>query len=148
MARSEPIKLAALDDADLAVISAHVQDAVFKLGEVVWDPASGYVIVPMNRYAWERAKGRGPGERRRAVLQFDRVSRLQTHGVSPATDGDTVLSLLALTFDEVDPPGGTVTMVCSGDAGLRLTVECIEARLTDLGGAWAAGMKPKHRAGA
>jgi hypothetical protein len=34
--------------------------------------------------------------------------------------------------------------VFSGDAALRLEVECIEAELADLGPAWAASTCPHH----
>lgn len=148
MTTTEPIKLAALDEADLAVISAHVQDAVLKVTDVQWTPAPGRFIVPMNRFAWERARSgwRGSNERRRSVLQFDRVTSVRSHGVSPE-DGERVLALLAVVFDPTDPPGGTVSLVCSGDVAFRLEVECIEARLTDLGPAWSASMRPKHALG-
>lgn len=139
------LKLAAMDADDLSVLSAHVQDAVLKVSEVKWMQATGHLVVPMNRFAWERTKafGRGSNERRRAVLQFDRVRSVQAVGVTPE-DKDRVLSLLALVFDAGDPPAGAISLVCSGDTVLRLEVECIEARLTDLGPAWSASMRPKH----
>ena len=62
-------------------------------------------------------------------------------------DKEAVVSVLAVLFDPVDAPGGVVTIVCSGDALFRLEVECIEARLTDLGSAWSASMRPQHRTG-
>lgn len=148
MVNSDPIKLAALDEEDLAVISAHVQDAVFKVGEIRFDAARGQVLIPMNRFAWEKAqRRRDPNERRRSVLQFDRVRALKTQGIDRAQE-DRVLSLLAVLFAGDNAPSGAVTLVCSGESGLRLEVECIEARLTDLGAAWSAGARPKHVTGA
>ena len=46
---------------------------------------------------------------------------------------DTVLNLLAVEYDETDAPAGTVTLIFSGGAALRLEVECLECELTDLG---------------
>jgi hypothetical protein len=141
-----PLKLAALDAEDLAVISAHVQDAVAKVGDVRWLPAGGHFVMPMNRFAWERTAARSrrePDERRRAVLQFDRVRSVRATGITPS-DSDAVVSVLALLFHPTDPPGGVVTIVCSGGASFRLDVEVVEARLSDLGAAWSAGMRPKH----
>ena len=57
---------------------------------------------------------------------------------------DRVLSLLAVRFEASDHPSGYVTLTFSGDASIRLHVECIEAELTDLGPAWRARSKPQH----
>jgi len=151
MSSTTPLKLAALDADDLSVVSAHVQDAVVKAADIRWSPKTGTFLMPMNRFAWEMAQGprrRAADQRRRAVLHFDRVQRVRAVGVVP-DDKDAVLSVLAVTFaqPDADSPAGTITIVCAGDAALRLDVECIEARLTDLGAAWSASMRPKHRAG-
>jgi hypothetical protein len=145
-----PLKLVALDEEDLAVISAHVQDAVVKADEIVWSPARKQFSVPMNRFAWERTirrrRRRGSDERRRSILHFARVEAVRSTGFSP-TDKEAVLAVLAVVFEETEAPAGTITIVCAGDAAIRLDVECIEAQLTDLGSAWEASMRPKHHLG-
>ena len=154
MTEANALKLAALDEDDLAVISAHVQDAVFKASEVIWTAQAGRFVVPMNRFAWERTSGprgsRPPsargGERHRSVLQFDRVRRVRSIGLGP-NEREAVRPLLAVLFEPTDPPSGVVNLVCSGDSVIRLDVECIEARLTDLGSAWSASSRPRHRTG-
>ncbi|MEM0909295.1 MAG: DUF2948 family protein [Pseudomonadota bacterium] len=149
MSLIRPLKLAALDEEDLKVLSAHVQDAVVKVGEIRWSATTGHFIVPMNRFAWEetqKPRSRKTNQRRQAVLQFDRVRKVSASGVS-AREKDTVLSILAIAFTPGDPPSGTVTLACAGESTLRLEVECIEARLTDLGAAWSASMRPKHSLG-
>ena len=60
------------------------------------------------------------------------------------TRSDSVLSLLAVRFEPSEHPSGYVTLTFSGDASIRLHVECIEAELTDLGPAWRARSKPQH----
>ena len=57
-----------------------------------------------------------------------------------------MLSLLAISFAATDAPAGTVELVFSGGGAIRLEVECIEARLADLGGAWEASSRPVHKA--
>lgn len=149
MSSIRPLKLAALDEDDLSVMSAHVQDAVLKVADVRWSAGSGSVILPMNRFAWEetaRGKRRVSNQRRRSVLHFDKVERFQAVGVSPS-DKDAVLSILTVAFEATDAPAGVVSIVCAGEAVLRLQVAYIEARLTDLGAAWSASMRPKHRTG-
>lgn len=142
---THPVKLAALDAEDLKIISAHVQDAVLKVGDLKWLPKERRFVIVMNRFVWENAIGgrRRRHERRRSVLHFDRVEAVKANGVRPDAQ-DTVLALLAITFEETDPPAGAVMLCFSGGATIRLDVECIEAQFADLGAAWSTRARPKH----
>ncbi len=142
------LKLAALDATDLEIVSAHVQDAVMKVGEIAFLPKEGRFVLPMNRLAWETVSGlvRKRAERRRSVLSFDRVVSVRSAGIARDRPAE-VLSLLAVRFHPDDTsPAGTVELVFSEGAAIRLVVECIEARLADLGGAWQASSLPAHKA--
>jgi Protein of unknown function (DUF2948) len=142
----DPLKLVALDLQDLNVISAHVQDAVMKVGDIEFLARDKRFVVPMYRFAWETVSGRlrKRGERRRSVLHFDRVLSAKATGIDRNKPAN-VLSLLAVRFVEAHAPAGTVELDFSGGATIRLDVECIEARLADLGGAWEASSLPSHR---
>jgi hypothetical protein len=142
----KPLKLIALDEADLEVVSSHLQDAVVRVGDMAYVPSKKRFAAILNRFDWERAEsGNGDKDyrRRRAALRFDRVLGAKHRRIKPATD-DKVLSLLAISFEPVEPPGGYVTLTFSGDASIQLEVECIEAELTDLGPIWRAKSKPEH----
>jgi hypothetical protein len=139
----DTLKLLALDEEDLAIISAHVQDAVMKKGSLDYLPSSRQFVVAMNRFAWELAD-RSQNQRRLSLLSFSRVLSARTLGLGNA-DPDMVLSLLAIRFLPKDPPAGTIELVFSGDAAVRLEVECIEAQLTDTGGVWRASSRPTHK---
>ena len=138
------LKLLALDEEDLKIVSAHVQDAVMKVGDLNFIAASKQFVVPMHRFAWEKeaTERRPQPERRNSVLHFDRVLSAKLSGISRGAPDD-VLSLLAVTYAVTDAPAGTVDLV-SGGGAIRLDVECIEARLVDLGGAWGASSRPAH----
>lgn len=139
------LKLLALDEEDLAVVSAHVQDAVMKVANIDYSPASKQFMLTMHRFAWEAAGGRKAGdERRQSVLAFSRVLSAKAHGIDRGKKED-VLSLLAVRFVGGDAPAGTVELVFSGESAIRLDVECIEVRLADTGGAWGASSRPTHR---
>lgn len=141
----EQLKLAALDSEDLAVISAHVQDAVLKVGDIRYLPRENRLLVVMNRFAWDKALGKQARdlERRRSALSFARVSNVQASRVRQ-DDKEAVLSLLAIEFAEKDAPAGQITLHFSGGAAMCFDVECIEAQLADLGPAWATEHMPKH----
>lgn len=139
------LKLIALDEADLAVISAHVQDAVLRVGDLSYLSAERRFLLAMNRFVWEKKTSffRRDYERRRAALHFERVGAVKFNGLS-LERADEVLSLLAIRFSQGDAPAGTIDLVFSGNATVRLEVECIEARLADLGAAWATASRPRH----
>jgi len=147
MADQDRLRVAAVDEEDLAVVSACVQDAVLKVGDMVYLPKERRFALAMNRFAWEKADGvRQDYERRLAALTFDRVESVKTTGIDRARP-DAVLELLAVTFSGDDAPAGAIELVFAGGAAVRIAVEVIEARLADLGPAWAAAAVPDHELG-
>ena len=120
------LKLVALDQEDLDVVSAHVQDAVMKVESLDYQRAAKQFVLTMNRFAWETASGgmRPNNERRQSVLSFARVLAAKAHGIDPRKK-EEVLSLLALRFLPGEAPAGIVELVFAGDATIRLEVECI-----------------------
>ncbi|SJZ98187.1 DUF2948 family protein [Consotaella salsifontis] len=150
----DPLRLIAVDEDDLAILSAHCQDAVLKLGECQYRPQQKQFVMAINRFAWEKANpsllaslfGGQTFERRRAALHFNRVEKVHQEGLASAP-ADTVLSLLAIRFSPTDAPSGHVTLVFAGGSTIRLDVECIEAQLSDLGAAWSTSFKPDHDKG-
>jgi hypothetical protein len=140
----DPLKLIALDQEDIEVVSAHLQDAAIKASDIHWRPAEKRVVVGLNRFNWEVANGSTPEFRRcRAALRFERVLACRCRNVNAAAKEQT-LNLLAVAFDESDPPGGAVVLTFSGGAALRLDVECLEAELADLGPSWVTECCPDH----
>jgi hypothetical protein len=138
------LKLLALDAEDLAVLSAHVQDAVVRTVDMGYARGDRRFALLMNRYDWTSDQPRSRGFRKRAGLHFDRVEAVAYAGFDPASP-EGVLNLLALTFiPNVDGVSGIVELAFAGGGTVRLTVECLEARLADLGAAWAAAAKPAH----
>jgi hypothetical protein len=125
------LKLIALDGEDLAVISAHVQDAFVRRDEITYLAAQNRFALAAHRYDWA-AYVAGRKERVGAVLRFDRVLKVSEIGVS-ALKPEARLNLLAVSFDERDPPSGVVTLTFSGGAAIRLEVECLESELRDIG---------------
>lgn len=140
------LKLLALDNEDLTIISAAMQDAVLRVEDLDFDKKNSQFLLTANRFAWEKPKGffKKTHERRRAVLAFKRVAGVKMRGFDARND-DEVLSLLALRFVQGnDGPEGQLELVMSGNAGILLDVECIEVQLADTGGAWETRFKPMH----
>ena len=143
----QSLKLIALDKDDIEVVSTHLQDAVVKVADIVWRPREKRLVVGLNRFDWEACGGETPCyRRRRTALRFERVLAFRARNVDPAAR-DEVLNLLAVEYSETDPPGGTITLIFSGGAALRLEVECLECELADLGPTWTTAARPQHMDG-
>ncbi len=139
------LRLLALDEDDLKIVSAHMQDSVFKPGDIEWSPRRGQFSLVVNRFVWEAAdRGTKGYERRRAVLTFKRVGAVRTLGISRRKTDD-VYSLLAIRFvQNGEGPDGKIELTLAAGAAISLDVECIEAQLADTGGAWGTSNRPKH----
>ncbi len=149
----DQLRLLAVDAEDLAIVSAHCQDAVIRVEELFFSPAERKFVMEMNRFVWEKLVppkkfslfARPAYERRRAILHFDRVVAAARLGFDNLTPDD-VLVLLAVRFEETTAPSGIVELVFAGGSAIRLQVEVVEAQLTDVGGAWSTVARPNHGA--
>lgn len=137
------LKLLALDSEDLEVLSTYVQDAVVRVEDMGFAQADRRFALLMNRFAWEEGVERSKGQRKRAALHFDYVEDAKISGIDVnAREG--VLELLSIVFTAGDLPRGEVVLSFAGGGTVQLNVECLEARMRDLGAAWAAKGRPAH----
>ncbi|MEM7399641.1 MAG: DUF2948 family protein [Pseudomonadota bacterium] len=138
------LKLLALDEEDLQVVSSQLQDAVVRVGDMTYLPSQKRFAAVVNRFDWESAgEGSDRYRRLRTALRFDRVLGARHKDLAPQDKG-RVLSLLAVAFEPAEAPGGKVLLYFSGDVTVQLDVECIEAEMRDLGPAWRTRHKPEH----
>ncbi len=138
------LRLAASDAEDLEVLSARLQDAVFKLKDATWQPKQRRFAAVVNRLKWEDA-----GKTRvRAGLHFNGVLKAQSSRVKLGA-GEAVVSILAVRFTASggEDPGGVIEIVLAGGGAIRLTVECIDAELLDMTAPWTARGTPDHGGG-
>ena len=146
------LRLLAVDAEDLAILSAHCQDAVIRVEDCRYFHHEEQFVMEMNRFVWEKVVSpkrfslfhRPQYERRRAVLHFDRVTGAKRLGFDKMGAED-VLVLLAVRFEEANAPSGVIELVFAGGSAIRLDVEVVEAQLTDVGGAWSASARPNHK---
>ena len=138
----DPLKLVALDPDDLAIVSAHLQDAIVRVGDLAFLPGERRFALVARRFDWEATPDEPP-RRRLTGLHFERVLAARTRGIDRGNT-DAVLNLLAITFEETDSPSGTATLVFSEGAAIQLELECIETQMKDLGPVWEAEGRPVH----
>ena len=130
-----PLRLKAEEPADVEVLAALVQDAVFPATEMTWQAKNRRFALLLNRFRWEdqqtAARSGRAVERVQSVLAFDDVSGVQSQGVTRG-DSDTILSLLTLTFEPGDDGAGRMVMTLAGDGGIALAVEAVNVTLQDV----------------
>ncbi|KNG95262.1 DUF2948 family protein [Pseudaestuariivita atlantica] len=140
--RERPVNLGAMDVEDLQVLSALVQDAVLSGADLKWVRKDRQFVALINRFRWE--EGRAEAERVRSLLVVSDVVAVASQGI--ARDGDTVLSLLSVSFEPGEDGTGYVHLTLAGDGALRITVEALDVRLKDVTRPYAApsGKAPTH----
>jgi Protein of unknown function (DUF2948) len=127
------LKLIALDADDLAVISAHVQDARVQPADIIWRQAEKRLVVGMSRLDWEQTLAGETAPRRLvAALRFDRVLSCKSRNIDLEAP-DAAMELLGIEFHPGEAPGGSAVLLFAEDRAVRLDVECLECELTDLG---------------
>jgi len=127
------LKLIALDADDLAVISAHIQDARVQTSDIIWRQGEKRLVIGMSRLDWEQTlAGEAAPRRLIAALRFDRVLSCKSRNINIAS-GDASLELIGIEFHPGDAPGGSAVLMFSHGGALRLDLECLECELTDLG---------------
>ncbi|MBI1415669.1 MAG: DUF2948 family protein [Limimaricola sp.] len=148
-ASEAPLRLLALDAEDLSVISTLAQDAVLPASELRWDRKTRRFALLLNRFRWEDAENaaarRRGFERVQSVLVIEDVLKVQSQGVM-THDKDMVLSLLSISWEPGEAPGGRIMLTLAGDGAIAVTVEALEVVLRDVTRPYLApsGKAPDH----
>jgi hypothetical protein len=139
------LKLLAQDAEDLAVISAALQDAVARVGDIALSPNGRSLTIALNRFRWEAGgrKAARAGERVRTGLQINDVLAVKSLRLRRDAP-DAVVSLLSLDFEPAEAPGGVIVLTLSGGGQLRVTVDCVDAVLADVSEPWPTPRRPVH----
>ena len=140
---AEPVRLQLLaeDQDDLAVISAALQDAVAKVGDIVFEAKARRLTIAFNRFRWEA----GARQRVRSALQLGGVLSVQARKIR-RDRRDGVLELLTIGFEPQEAPGGLLTLSFAGGGDLRVRIECVDAVLADISQPWPTPREPAHDA--
>ena len=143
-----PLNLGALESADLEVLSALAQDAVFPITEMRYDAKARRFALLINRFRWEdKGLTRHKPERVQALLVFENVLGVASQGVD-RSEADMVLSLLSVAWEAGEDAAGDIVLTLAGDGAIKLSCEALEASLKDVTRPYVAPSKavPNHEA--
>lgn len=127
---NDDLKLIAVDTEDLAVFSAHLQDARLRVGRMAFLPRHkrfAFVAERLDRSAADPSTSR----HKSTGVHFEGVTQARHLNIAP-DQPDQVLHLLAVTFTPTLAPAGQVILHCTDGRMIRLDVEFLEAALADL----------------
>ena len=139
MAQTSSLKLLAEDVADLAIISAALQDAVAQVGDMSYEARTRRLTILFNRFRWEAATR----QRVRSALQIGGVLEMQARKIRREVP-DAVVELLTIGFEPGETPAGLLTLSFAGGGDLRVRIECIDAILADVSQPWPTPRTPSH----
>ena len=138
-----PLRLQALDPEDLAFVSAHLQDAAVRVGDLAFLKERRRFALVAARFDWNAAT-RGRLERCATALHFEGVRAVRCLRL-PRENPEAILALLTILYEAKGAgPEGRVRLVFSGGATIALDVDGVEAQLSDLGPRWRISSRPSH----
>src|SRR5262245_39267215 len=117
----EPLRLRAIDEADLQIIAACLQDALVPLSEMAYLAEEQRFLAAFCRFCRERRSGPAAGDRllmRQSALRFDGVSAVRYRGLDKDTGGlgFELLTIIA----EPKEAAVQITLLFAGDAAIQL----------------------------
>ena len=143
------LNIGAFDKHDLEVVSSLIQDSIFPTSEIKWLSKVDKLALLINRFRWEDknlAQLRNiKAERVQSLLMISHVKSISSSGFSPKQK-DKILSILSASFDGEDGGSGSISIVLSGNGGIRVEVDALEIHLRDVTMPYIApsGTAPEH----
>ena len=138
------LKLLALNHDDLKVLSAHLQDSVILVKDIIFLKKSRTFLMMVNRFMWEDVE-RGifrENKRIRCAIKFENVLEVKSRNISQKKK-DKILELLSID-SEIKNNKKELLITFAGNNEIILIVEEINILLDDVGASWKVKHTPKH----
>ncbi len=139
------LKLLALNDDDLKVLSAHLQDSVLLVKDMIFLKKSRTFLMMVNRFMWEDIELGifRENKRIRCAVKFENVLEVKSRNISQKKK-DKILELLSID-SEVKNNKKELLITFAGNNEIVLMVEEINILLDDVGIPWKVTHVPKHQ---
>ena len=143
MSNYSRLRLQAMDEHDLTVLSAALQDGIAQVGDIKFDRHARSMSLILARFRWELADY-GKGQRVGAALRIDGVMNVRSRGIN-RSDPEARLVLLSMEFVAgAVAPEGMLTLNFAGGGEMALEVEAIDVMLLDVTAPRNAKSTPDH----
>lgn len=136
------LRLRALDQEDLAVLSAALQDAIVPVHDMTFLRQERGFVMAVNRFCWEvpaqEIEGQQIWQRTLCGVRIQGVDAAQTRNLD-LRDRSRMLNLLAIAAEEK-----AIVLRFAQDAALRLAAPRIDVLMEDRGEPWPTPQCPRH----
>ena len=139
------LKLIGKNQEDLKVISAHSQDSIVTVKDMIFLEKNRIFLMMVNRFMWEDIeKGIYRNNKRiRCAIKFEEVLEVKSKKIN-RENKNKFLECLAIKYKEISSNNYKIEIFFSGYNIITLISESIEVFMHDVGKAWNAKHIPKH----
>ena len=139
------LKLNAISEEDLNVVSAHLQDSIAQVKDIVHLKKNRIFLVQFNRFMWEDIE-KGVFRRNKrviSVLKFENVISVYSKNLNQKNKA-RFLDFLAIETKLLSDKSYEIKLNFAGDILIKINSEVIECFLEDISDPWETKNKPKH----
>ena len=140
------LKLLAKNQDDLKVISAHLQDSIVTVKDIIFLKQNRTFIMIVNRFMWEDIeKGVFRDSKRiRCAIKFEEVVKVESKNINQK-NRNKPLECLAIKSSIAEDESHKIKIFFAGDSIITMNVEIIDVDIQDLGKTWNVKYIPKHK---
>ena len=140
------LKLIGNKQDDIKVISAHLQDSVVIVRDIVFLKKNRTFIMIVNRFMWEDfEKGFFRKNKRiRCAVKFEEVLNVRSQNINQKKKNKP-LEFLAIKCSSIFDKTGEIKVFFAGGSIITIIVEAIEVFMHDLGESWDVKHVPMHK---
>ena len=139
------LKLLANSEDDLKVISAHLQDSIAQVKDIVHLKKNRIFLIQFNRFMWEDIEKGVFRKNKRvlSILKFENVINVSSRNLNQKNI-DRFLDFLAIETKFLSDKNYEIKLNFAGNILIKLNSEVIECFLEDISDPWETKNKPKH----
>ena len=140
------LRLIGKNQDDLKVISAHLQDSIVIIKDMVFLKQNRSFVMLVNRFMWEDVE-KGvfrENKRIRCAVKFEEVVRVKSKNINQKSKNKPLECLAIECTSETDAIY-QIRIFFSGDSTITIIAEAIEVILHDLNKPWNVKYTPKHK---
>tara|TARA_A100001011_G_scaffold324444_1_gene346776 strand:- start:1264 stop:1713 length:450 start_codon:yes stop_codon:yes gene_type:complete len=140
------LKLNAISEEDLRVVSAHLQDSIVQVKNIAHLKKNRIFLIQFNRFMWEDVE-RGvfrKNKRVQSILRFQNIMGVFSKNLNQKKK-DRFLDFLAIETQILSDKSYEIKLNFAGGILIKLNAEVIECFLEDSGEPWVTKNKPKHK---
>ena len=140
------LKLIGKNQEDLKVISAHSQDSIVAVKDMIFLEKNRIFLMMVNRFMWEDIeKGVFRHHKRiRCAVKFEEVLKVMSQNINQKNK-NKLLECLAIKCNKILDKNYEINFFFAGGGVITLISEFIEVIMHDLGASWKVKHFPRHK---